>query len=209
MTSGKTNPYQVNGTLESSLKKPKKGNLNECNNWRGITLLSIPSKIMAKIIIRRISIAVDIKLRKEQAGFRPRLGCIDQIFTLKNIIQQFTEWQRQLYINIIDFEKAFDSLWKIVRAYGIPQHLIDIIKSFYVNFKCRVGNSSIEFDVRTGVRQGCVMSSTFFIIANDWIMKNTTSYIPKGIRWGTFTTLKDMDFADDIVLFSHSHQLIQ
>lgn len=169
---------------------------------------------MAKIIIRRISKAVDVKLRKEQAGFRPGRGCIDQIFTLRNIIEQCTEWQRQLYLNFIDFEKAFDSihrnsLWRIVRSYGIPQHLIDIIKSFYVNFRCKVGNSSIEFDVKTGVRQGCVMSSTLFIIAIDWVMKNTTSDIPRGIRWGTFTTLEDLDFADDIVLFSHSHQHIQ
>lgn len=43
------------------------------------------------------------------------------------------------YINLIDFEKkAFniiqrDSLWINVRSYGIPQHLLDIIKSFYVN----------------------------------------------------------------------------
>lgn len=208
----KTIPDQWNhGVI---IKIPKKGNLNDCNNWRGITLLSIPSKILAKIIIRRISKAVDVKLRMEQAGFRPGRGCIDQIFTLRNIIEQCTEWQRQLYLNFIDFEKAFDSihrnsLWRIVRSYGIPQHLIDIIKSFYVNFRCKVGNSSIEFDVKTGVRQGCVMSSTLFIIAIDWVMRNTTSDIPRGIRWGTFTTLEDLDFADDIVLFSHSHQHIQ
>ncbi|XP_065927700.1 uncharacterized protein [Magallana gigas] len=53
------------------------------------------------------------------------------------------------------------------------------------------------------------MSSTLFIIAIDWVMRNTTSDIPRGIRWGTFTTLEDLDFADDIVLFSHSHQHIQ
>ena len=41
---------------------------------------------------------------------------MDQIFTLRNIPGQCTEWQRQLYINV-DFEKAFDgihreSLWR-------------------------------------------------------------------------------------------------
>lgn len=97
-----------------------------------------------------------------------------------------------------------------MRSYGIPQHLLDIIKSFYVNFRCRVGNTSIEFDVETGLRQGCVMSSTLFIIhlAIDWITKNTTSDIPRGIRWGTFMTLEDLAL-DDIALFSHSHQHIR
>ncbi|GFS10737.1 endonuclease-reverse transcriptase [Elysia marginata] len=53
------------------IKIPKKGNLSDCNNWRGITLLSIPNKVLAKIVIGRISGAIDRKLREEQAGFRP------------------------------------------------------------------------------------------------------------------------------------------
>ena len=73
------------------VKIPKKGALGNCNNWRGITLLSVPSKILAKIIIKRIEEAVDQQLRKEQAGFRPGRGCTDQIFTLRNIIEQCTE----------------------------------------------------------------------------------------------------------------------
>jgi len=69
--------------------------------------LSIPSKIMAKIIIQRITDAIDkhYLLREEQAGFRKGRGCIDQIFALRNIIEQCTEWQRQLYINFLDCRK--------------------------------------------------------------------------------------------------------
>ncbi|CAG2233652.1 unnamed protein product [Mytilus edulis] len=66
------------------IKLAKKGALSDCNNWRGITLLSIPSKIMAKIIIQRIIDAIDKQLREEQAGFRKGRGCIDQIFALRN-----------------------------------------------------------------------------------------------------------------------------
>lgn len=47
-----------------------------------------PSKILAKIIIQRISSAVDQQLRKEQAGFRQGKGSADQIFTLRNITEQ-------------------------------------------------------------------------------------------------------------------------
>ena len=87
-----------------------KGTSSYCHNWRGITLLSIPSKIFSKIIIARIKRAVDNKLRSEKAGFRKGRGCCDQVFVLRNIIEQCTEWQRQLIINFIDFEKAFDSI---------------------------------------------------------------------------------------------------
>ena len=83
-------------TKGTIIKIHKKGPLSDCNNWRGVTLLSTPSKILAKIIIQRISSAVDQQLRHEQVGFRRGRGCADQIFTLRNIIEQCTEWQRQL-----------------------------------------------------------------------------------------------------------------
>ena len=100
---------------------PKKGDLTNCNNWRGITFLSIPSKVFSRIIINRINSAVDANIRQEQAGFRKGRGCCDQdlVLALRNIIEQCTEWQRQLILNFIDFEKSFDSihresLWKIL-----------------------------------------------------------------------------------------------
>ena len=82
--------------------------LSNCNNWRGNTLLSVLSKIFVIIISKRFSDALDPGIRKEQAGFRRQRGCTDQIFTLCSIIGQCTEWQRQLYINFVDFEQAFD-----------------------------------------------------------------------------------------------------
>ena len=74
------------------LKIPKKGALNNCNNWRGITLISVLSQILAKIITQRMADTVDQQLRREQAGFWKGEGCTDQIFTLCNIIEQCTEW---------------------------------------------------------------------------------------------------------------------
>ena len=53
---------------------------------------------------------------------------------LINITEQSTEWQRTLYVNFVDSVKAFNSvhqhsLWKILRAYGIPSHLAEINKA--------------------------------------------------------------------------------
>ena len=196
------------------IKIPKKGNLQDCNNWRGITLLSVPSKILCKIIIQRINQAVDNQLRKEQAGFRKDKSCIDHIFTLRNIIEQCTEWNRQLYINFVDFEKAFDSihresLWKILRTYGIPTKIIQVIQAFYKNFTCNVGSTKLNFEIKSGVRQGCVMSSILFNLAIDWTMRKTNEGPPRGIRWTLTSTLEDLDFADDLALLSHTHQHMQ
>ena len=95
-----------NGTI---VTVPKKGNLTDCNNWRGITLLSIPGKIFCAVLLHRLRDEIDVALRQEQAGFRNGRSCSEQIFILRNIIEQSLEFQTQLLINFIDFRKAFDS----------------------------------------------------------------------------------------------------
>jgi len=95
----------------------------QCTNWRGVTLLSVPSKIFCKIILMRLSDTIDATLRKEKAGFRPAVGCIDHIFTLRNNMEQFIQWNTKVHINFIDLEKVFDSIHRdtfmeILLAYG-------------------------------------------------------------------------------------------
>jgi hypothetical protein len=71
-------------------------------------------------------------------------------------------------INFIDFEKAFnsihrESLWGILKHYGIPLKIVELIKTFCLEFNCSVGSSSDEyFTVKSGVRQGCVMLALLF-----------------------------------------------
>jgi hypothetical protein len=79
---------------------------------------------------------IDEKMREEQADFRKGRGCIDNMFAIRNIIEQCTESKTPLFINYIDFKKAFDSvhretLWKIPRSYGI---LLVLLSSFHLFF---------------------------------------------------------------------------
>ena len=136
---------------------------------------------------------IDTKLREEQTGFRKGRGCTDQIFTLRNIIEQSIEWNMPLFINFIDFKKAFDSvhrntLWKLMGSYGIPNKIINLVKCFYNNFKCSVilGNTISEnFIIKSGVRQGCVLSPILFLMTIDWIKRKTTRE-HHGIQWTMF-----------------------
>ena len=75
------------------------------------------------------------------------------------------------------------SLWKIFRANGIPSHLVEIIKSFYDNFTCSFGDGDFLFEVDTGVRNGCVMSTLLFNHVVNWIMWRTTEDQFRSIRW--------------------------
>ena len=74
------------------VKLPKKGDLGDCNNWRGITLLSSVGKFFCTILLKE----VDSILQEEQAGFRPGRSCCDQIFVLISILEECLEWNTPL-----------------------------------------------------------------------------------------------------------------
>ena len=153
------------------VKLPKKGDLTNCNNWRGIMLLSVTYKVLSRVVLNRLTTTVHPLLRKEQTGFRKGRSCADQIFTLRQIVEQSNEWSSTVYANFNDFTKAFDSvnrptLWRILGHYGIPDKLVSIIKMLYSDYSARVicGKYLTEdFAIRTGVKQGCVLSPSSFL----------------------------------------------
>jgi len=199
------------------VKLPKSGDLSQCNKWRGITLLSIPSKVLTRIMLERMKDAIDKRLREEQAGFRKERSCTDQIATLRNIVEQTIEWQTSLYICFVDFEKAFDSvdresIWSILRHYGVPAKMVNIIQQLYDGFSCQVihdGRLSEEFLVTTGVRQGCLLSPLLFLVVLDWVTRMAYAGSGKGIQWTLTSRLEDLEFADDLALVSHRLQDMQ
>ena len=194
---------------------PKKGDLSNCSNWRGITLLSVPGKILSIVILNRLKNAVDKLVREEQCGFRPGRSCTDAIFTLRNIIEKTTEHNIPLYFHFVDFQKAFDSLhretmWKVLKSYGIPRKIINIIRAIYCDTKCNIRletNTTDAFEINTGVRQGCILSPFLFTLVINEILQRQD-----GKGYGIDISGKrlfDMDFADDIALISSSNAQLQ
>ena len=175
-----------------------------------MTLLPISSKVFCRILLERIRIGIDKKLGKEQAGFRAKRNTTEQIFILRNILEQANEWRVGLYIHFVDFEKAFDSicrgsLWNVLRRYGIPNKKVRVIAGVYEGFECAIidgSETSDWFKIKSGVKQGYVMSGFLFLLALDWTMRRTTADKRRGIRWNFTTVLEDLEFADDIALLS-------
>ena len=192
------------------VKLPKKGDLCLCKNWRGIMLLTVASMVLCKVILERMKDALEGRLRDEQAGFRKERSCCDQIATLRIIVEQTLEWNTGLYMVFVDFEKAFDSidrevLWKILRHYGIPEKIVKMIRVFYDGFQARVlheGEMTESFSMSTGVRQWCLLSPLFFLVAQDWVSRQAFGNNKTGIQFTLLQKLEDLDFADDIVLLS-------
>ena len=100
---------------------------------------------------------------------------------------------------------------KLVKPWhGVPKKFIDLIKCMYDDQKVRVlfkGKLSTEFLVKTGVRQGCLLSPFLFLLAIDYILKNCTP--GNGLTWTEEEELDDLDFANDLAELSDSLDQIQ
>lgn len=201
----------MNGLI---IKLPKKGDLTDCNNWRGITILCVVMKVFMKIILNRMVNVIDKLLRKEQAGFRSGKSCIDLINILRIIIEQAVEFRSPLYLLFIDYEKAFDSIdreciWAELHNIGVPTKIVSIIRASYENFSCRVlhdGCTSEPFLTLSGVRQGCLLSPLLFLIVMDGVVRRATDGKTTGIVWDPLKPsirLESLDYADDKCELSH------
>ena len=102
--------------------------------------------------------------------------------------------------------------WRILAHYGIPDKTISIIKMLYSDLSAKViceTTLTEKLEIRTGEKQGCVLSPRLFSLCIDWLMKKTTKDAVKGLRWTFIETMKDLDFADDIVLLAQRQQDMQ
>ena len=149
----------------------RKGNRRSCDNHRGISLLVIAGKILARVLLNRLTHHMeDGHLPESQCGFRQGRGTVDMIFAARQLQEKFQEQHRDLYTTFVDLTKAFDTvsregLWKIMGKFGCPDKFISMVRQFHDGMHARVlddGDSSNVFPVTNGVKQGCVLAPTLF-----------------------------------------------
>lgn len=83
---------------------------------------------------------IDATLRQQLARFRAGRSCVDHIVTLRIFLEQINETQECLYLVVIDYEKAFDSLThanmcEALRRNGLPEKIIGLIEAQYRAFR--------------------------------------------------------------------------
>ena len=77
---------------------PKKGNLKHCDNWRGISLLDVVGKVFARILQERLQTIAEKVLPESQCGFRKGRGCIDMIFTARQLLEKCREHDDSIFV---------------------------------------------------------------------------------------------------------------
>ena len=159
----------------------KKGDRRSCENYRGIALLDVTYKLLASIIKRRLEGYMEEALGEYQGGFRNGRGTTDQIFILKQIMVGNYEYESPTHLLLVDFKRAYDTvnrtkLINILRELDIPEKLINLIKMTLKNTISRVkvkGKTSDSFNVKQGLRQGDLLSTTLFNLVLESIIKKS------------------------------------
>ncbi|XP_075990548.1 uncharacterized protein LOC142986144 [Anticarsia gemmatalis] len=185
----------------------KKGDKHDIRNYRPISLMSNIYKTFAKIILKRIERTLDEHQPIEQAGFRKDYSVIDHIHAVRQVLEKYNEYQLTYYIAFIDYSKAFDSLlhdniWKALMDQGIEHKYIRLIRNVYRHSTARIQleRKGDPFKVEKGVRQGDPLSPKLFSAVLESIFRQL-SWENLGINVDG-TSLTNLRFADDIVLFA-------
>ncbi|GFV20529.1 transposon TX1 uncharacterized 149 kDa protein [Trichonephila clavipes] len=140
----------------------KKGDQLECRNYRGITLLNTAYKIFSNLLFARLQPYTDKVIGNYQCGFRPQRSTIDQIHTLRQILEKTKEYNIKTFHLFVDFKAAYDSINrdKMIEAmteFKIPKKLINLMKATLKNARCRIKIQkylSEPFTTERGLRQG-------------------------------------------------------
>ena len=193
--------------------KDRHGDLSNVDNYRPITISPVVSKIFESLLLDRYTNVLCTD--SLQFGFKKGIGCSDAIFALRQCVNYFNEGNSNVYIASLDASKAFDrvnhyKLFTTLIKKGLPKFVVDTIIIWYSKLSVSVrwnGHDSLPLSVKSGVRQGGILSPIFF---NVYINCMLTSLRKLGNGChvdGMF--LGCIMYADDLLLISASVMELQ
>ena len=200
------------------------GERSDCNNYRGIFLLSIIGKVLRRVTLNWLQRLADRVYPESQCGFRTEMS----IWSSPHAnFRRTSEDRRCLYFAFIDLTKAFDlvsrdGLFKILilLKIGCPPKLQSMIESFYTDVK-----GTVQFNnplrIYSSVKQGSVLAPTLFwiffavLLMHFFSTANERTYVPTRSDGRLFNLarlraktkdrealIRDMHFADDAAVAS-------
>ena len=194
-------------TLLPFVKSYKKS-LKSANNYRGISLIPILTKILEYIILQKYPELTASHF--SQFGFKIHSSTQHAEFLISETVKEYNQKGSNVYLCSLDAEKAFDSCnWdilfeKLFFEKEIPLQVVKVLKSLYTKGVYQVnynGTTSYRFRAAQGVFQGSILSPHLYNIYTEELLKNIANSTDAG------TSLHDcytgiIAYADDIILIS-------
>nr|XP_047125549.1 uncharacterized protein LOC124807587 [Hydra vulgaris]XP_047132468.1 uncharacterized protein LOC124811195 [Hydra vulgaris]XP_047141347.1 uncharacterized protein LOC124816270 [Hydra vulgaris] len=207
LTNGKV-PHGLSTAKIIPLVKSYKTSLENPNNYRGISIIPIFTKLLEYLIIH---ICPDItESHSHQFGFKENSSTLHAEFLLSETIKHYNHNNSPLYICSLDANKAFDSCnWELLfeKLYyqkKIPLSIVHTILSLYQTGTSNIsylGCTSNKFRLSQGVRQGSILSPHLYNIYTENLLEKIVSESKVGTSInGVYTGI--IAYADDIVLQS-------
>lgn len=205
-----------------------KGSPSDPKNYRPITIVSCLGKLFTSILNERLqkySNEFDL-ICENQAGFRKTYSTVDNIFVLYCLISLTNIMKKKLYCIFIDFEKAFDKvwrngLWNKMLLNQINGKMYSIIYNMYQGIKSNIlfnGQNSAFFACDIGLRQGENLSPFLFSLYLNDLEEFMVSNNIIGLQCLSNQLENDFHmyikffillYADDTILFSDSPEDLQ
>lgn len=203
-----------NGTIPQAWKvatiipipKPNKDH-STLSGYRPISLLPCASKILEKIVSKRIFWLIEKNkfIDKNQLAFKKGRSTTDSLIHLDFFISSALSEKNHASILAIDFEQAFDRIGlhvilKQLIEWKIGPKILNYVKAFLSNRKFRIKTNNIYSSIhslKNGIPQGSPLSVILFIIAFNEINKIVQNY----------SEINHVLYADDLILFSKCKDL--
>ena len=177
-----------NATLVSLFKN--RGSKTDCGNYRGISLLSVAGKILARVIFNRLITNIsEENLPEAHCGFHPNCSTTDMIFSVRQVQEKCIEQNMDLVTVFIDPTKAFDTvnreaLWVILFKLGCPTKFVNLICQFHDDMTGQVisdGKASEPISISNGVKQECVLAPVLFNLFFTCVINHAIRDLEQGL----------------------------
>ena len=190
----------------------KKGDREDRNNYRGVVLLAMASRILARVLAKRLAGWAERMglLDENQAGFRKGRSTADVVQVMGRLQEDVTDCRRRVAAageewvedeqpeaRLLDLRKAYPrvnrpAMWRLLERYGLVGRFLETLRGLHESTSYRVKGRegmSEEWRPERGLREGCATSPIMFNIYHQAVMRQAEEERLRlggeevGIRW--------------------------